>query len=93
MSRYDPEVEGDQDQEFDDEEDVAGDFFGDDDDDDDDFFDDDDDDDDDDFFDDDDDDDEFLHSCTERHKTVLFGTSGDVFYFVDRPYTRDSAQP
>ena len=82
VSRYDPEVEGDQDQEFDDEEDVTGDFFGDDDDDD-----------DDDFFDDDDDDNEFLHSCTERHKTVLFGTSGDVFYFVDRPYTRDSAQP
>ena len=31
--------------------------------------------------------------CREYMQTILFGMPGDVFHFIDRPYTRDSAQP
>ncbi|KAL7555943.1 hypothetical protein ACA910_005483 [Epithemia clementina (nom. ined.)] len=32
-------------------------------------------------------------SCWEVEVGLLFGVSGDIFHFTDRPYTRDSAQP
>ncbi|KAL7555942.1 hypothetical protein ACA910_005482 [Epithemia clementina (nom. ined.)] len=31
--------------------------------------------------------------CGEFEVGLLFGVPGDIFYFTDRPYTRDSAQP
>ncbi|KAL7568290.1 hypothetical protein ACA910_022627 [Epithemia clementina (nom. ined.)] len=34
-----------------------------------------------------------LRSCTETVVGVALGVSGDIFHFVDRPYTRDTLQP